>query len=295
VLPPPRPRKPGQSSAIWPLPVRGRIEVRAGFIQHKRYRVEPFEGVFSLEPERGRLEAKAARMCGVSFPMELQMEPERGSAAIHLAMKDQPIEKVIGCLTGGKLDITGNADLAAELRIEGRRPHLVRALSGPAQVELRNGQVKKFALIGNILSFRNIASKERMEDGFPYRSLHARGRFEGGAFLLEEGGFDSDAINLGAHGRVDLLGATSQLDVLIGLLTNVDRVAGMIPIIGDVFGGSMSGLPIRVSGDIRDPLVVPLDPRAITNRLLGILGRTAKLPGKLLVKPSADAPPTKAP
>ena len=42
---------------------------------------------------------------------------------------------------------------------------------------------------------------------------------------------------------------------------------------------------------IRDPLVVPLDPRAITEHLLGILGRTAKLPGKLLV----PAPAVKEP
>jgi len=37
-----------------------------------------------------------------------------------------------------------------------------------------------------------------------------------------------------------------------------------------------------VNGDIRDPLVVPLGPRAITSELKGILGRTLSLPGQLL-------------
>jgi hypothetical protein len=48
----------------------------------------------------------------------------------------------------------------------------------------------------------------------------------------------------------------------------------------------MTALPVGVSGDIRDPLVVPLGPRAITDSLLGIFERTLKLPGKLVVPPS---------
>ena len=159
---------------------------------------------------------------------------------------------------------------------------------------MRDGRVKKFALIGNILSLRNIASPREMEEkGFPYRSMTAKGQFKNGEFLLEEGFFDSDAARLAASGRIDLLGANSQLDVLVGLLTTVDRVAGAIPIIGDVFGGSMLALPVSVSGDIRDPRVVPLGPRAVTDRLLGIFERTLKLPGKLIVHPSAGeaAPP----
>jgi hypothetical protein len=135
---------------------------------------------------------------------------------------------------------------------------------------------------------RNIGSVKRMhEEGFPFRTMNARGSFKGGAFLVEEAAFDSDALNLAATGRVDLLGADSRLTVLVGLLTGIDRVAGAIPIVGDIFGGSLTALPVEVSGDIRDPLVVPLGPRAISKRLLEILGNTAKVPGKLMPKEAA--------
>ena len=285
LLPPPRAKVPGEEKAqLWPLPVRGRIEVRTAFIEHGRYRVEPFDGVLSLEPQRARLEVKQARMCGVSFPLELEVTPDGPLLDIHLAMKDQPFEKSLHCLTGGTLQITGNADLTAELRIRSRRPHLVRDLTGTAQLELRQGHVKKFALLGNILSVRNLGSVQRMnEEGFAYRSMHTRGRFENGAFLVDQAAFDSDAINLAATGRIDLLGPHSNLAVLVGLLTTVDRVAGAIPIVGDIFGGSLTALPVAVSGDIREPRVVPLGPRAVTQRLLDILGNTAKVPGKLLL------------
>ncbi|MFL6571616.1 MAG: AsmA-like C-terminal region-containing protein, partial [Burkholderiales bacterium] len=292
LLPEPKAEEEKKDKAnVWPLPVTGRIEVRTGFVQYKEYRIEPFEGRLLLERERARLEVQAARMCGVSFPMELEAVPEKVTAAAHISMKGQPLEKSVPCLTGGAVELTGDADLTAELRTEGHRPDLARNLTGTVQAESRNGHVKKFALIGSILSLRNIASVSKMEQsGFPYRSMTAKGRFEGGNFVLDEGFFDSSAVRLAAHGNVGLQGADSQLTVLIGLLTNVDRVTGAIPIVGYVFGGSMTALPVSVSGDIRNPLVVPLGPRAITDSLLGIFERTLKLPGKLVV-PAADSKP----
>ena len=292
LLPPVDPNAPRKkSSAFWPLPVSGRVELRAASVQYKNYRIEPFDGILSLAPRSARLEVKQARMCGVSFPMEIEMQPEQASAAAHIRIQNEPVERTAQCLTGGGVQLTGNADLKAELRVQGRRPHLLRGLTGTLEAELRQGRVQKFALLGNILSFRGIAAVGGMkENGFPYRSITAKGHFERGQFLVEEAFFDSDAVRLAASGPVDLLGANSQLTVLVGLLTRVDRIAGAIPLVGDVFGGSMTALPISVNGDIRDPLIVPLGPRAISNQLLGIFERTLKLPGKLVVPPQETRP-----
>jgi hypothetical protein len=245
--------------------------------------------VLSLDPERARLEVKEARMCGVSFPLEVETRPEHTAAWAHIRMKDEPLERTLRCLTGGDVELTGNADLVAELHTQGRRPHLLRDMTGTAQAELRQGTVKKFALLGNILSYRGIAALGEKKDGFPYRSMIAKGHFAQGQFVVEEAFFDSDAVRLAVSGRVGMLEPNSQLTVLVGLLTHVDRITGAIPIIGDIFGGSMTALPISVSGDIRDPRIVPLGPRAVTDQLLGIFERTLKLPGKLV--PGEAKPP----
>ena len=293
LLPPPA-EKPvaTEKSQLWPLPVTGRIEVRAGFVQFQDHRIEPFDGSLALEARRARLEVKEARTCGLSFPMELEAVPEDLAAWLHLSMRDEPLADAIGCLTGGRVAMTGKADLRAELQTRGRRPDLLRNLTGTAQAEVRDGRVKKFALIGNILAFRGIVSLDDMAkaDGFPYRRMIAKGHFAGGQFLLEEGFFDSHAARLAASGHVDLLGANSHLSVLIAPLTTVERIVGVIPLIGDVFGGAMVALPVAVNGDIRDPIIVPLGPRAITNQLLGIFERTLKLPGKLVAPPESAKP-----
>jgi hypothetical protein len=293
LLPAPDPgAPPADESALWPLPVSGRIELHAGFVQFQRHRIEPLDGVLYLEPRRARLEVKEARACGLSFPLELEAAPDDVSLAVRLSMRDAPFEQSMHCLTGGTVAVSGNADLRAELKTRGRRPDLVRNLTGTVEAEVRDGHMKRFAAINNILAFRGIAKPDAAkETGLPYRRMSARGYFERGEFVLDEGFFDSSVARLAASGRIDLQGAGTRLTVLVAPLTAVERVVGAVPLLGDVFGGTMLALPVAVNGDIRDPTIVPLGPRAISDQLLGIFERTLKLPGKLAVPAPQEPKP----
>jgi len=52
----------------------------------------------------------------------------------------------------------------------------------------------------------------------------------------------------------------------------------------------LTSIPVGVSGDIRNPLVVPLGPRAVTSELTGILERTLKLPAPPRQRDDSPAP-----
>jgi hypothetical protein len=287
LLPPEKPAAaPREPAKVWPLPVTGRIAVRAGFVQFPQHRIAPLEGNLVLEPERARLSVAAAKMCGASFPLQAEANPAGFDVAAQLAMQNEPFDDAIRCLTGGTVLISGAADLRADLHTNGRsRDDYIRNLTGNLEAQLQKGRVERFALIGNIVSILNLnvaSARDAGSSGFAYRSISAKGRFADGAFLVEESFFDSDAVRLGASGRVDLLGKSSQLNVLVGLLTRVDRVAGAIPLFGYVVGGSLTAVPVTVTGDIRDPRVVPLGPSAVSDHLLGIFERALKVPGKLV-------------
>jgi len=148
--------------------------------------------------------------------------------------------------------------------------------------------VMKFALIGNILSMKNVVammgqgSANLAGEGFPFRQLAAKGRFDKGRFLLDEGLFRSSAIGLGANGWISLTDFQSSLTVLVAPLALLNEAVSKVPIIGYVAGGALTSIPVAVNGDIRDPLVVPLGPRAITNEMMGLLTRTLSLPGKVV-------------
>jgi len=189
--------------------------------------------------------------------------------------------------------MTGIFDLRADLSTQGRREELAQNLKGTIRTEVRDGKVMKFALLGNILSAQNIAAMFKQgglkldDAGFPFRRMTVEGHFEAGRFIVDEGGFHSDALGLAVTGWISILDFQSRLAVLVTLLDRLDEVMRKVPILGYVIGGTLTSVPVGISGDIRDPKVVPLGPGAITSELIGIFERTLKLPGKLIRLPDS--------
>jgi hypothetical protein len=171
----------------------------------------------------------------------------------------------------------------------------MRNLRGPVQVEARNGRVMKFALLGNILALGNVASvlqrngTQLDERGFAYRRLIVDGQIGEETFTVNQSAFDSDALGLVATGKVNLVDRRTGLTVLVAPFGRVDRLVRKLPIIGYVVGGTFTSIPVQVTGDLRDPLVVPLGPAAVTSELAGIFVRTLKLPAKILAPVSTGA------
>ena len=77
--------------------------------------------------------------------------------------------------------------------------------------------------------------------------------------------------------------------------SNLDRLARKVPLFGYIFGGALTSIPVGVSGDIRDPLVVPLGPGAVTSELVGIFQRTLKLPSHMLEPLQQSVQPAQQP
>jgi len=278
------------TTKLWPLPITGRIALRVDQVQYKRYRIAPLVADLRLEEERAHLEVKEAQMCGIASPLSVDARPGTWDVAVRVAMQRQPVEAVARCLTSERVQINGEADFQATLRTHGQTREFLRNLEGTVAGEVRDGRVQKFALIGNILSARSITDITNLaeegtgkrQEGFAYHRLAFKGRFRDGQFLLEEGAFDSEAVGMAANGTIRLSDLDSRLTVLVAPFGRLDRLVRKIPIIGYVMGGALTSVPVAVTGDIRDPLVVPLGPRAITSELVGIFERTLKLPGRLL-------------
>lgn len=285
-----------ENSKLWPLPVTGRIALRSDFVQSGRHKAAPFAAALALEERRARLELQKAQLCGISLPATVEATPEGIAMVARIAAQNQGLEETARCLTERGVLITGDFDLKADLRARGRLRDLVRNLEGTIRTESRDGKVMKFALLGNILSMQNVAAmfkdgSPRIDDaGFSYRRISASGRFSKGRFTIEEGVFTSAGLGLAATGWISLTDYQSRLTVLVAPFGRLDRIVRGVPIVGYVMGGAITSVPVGVSGDIRDPLVVPLGPAAITSELLGIFERTLKLPGKLVPLPSGEAP-----
>jgi len=290
----------------WPLPVTGRVFLRADSVTFRGRRVAPLLASLDMARERVALDVAEANLCGLSLPLSLAASPKRYEGRISMHTKNESLDRIAHCLSGEGLVLTGDVDLDVELRTQGAQGELVRNLQGTVSVQARKGRVHKFGLLGNLLAYvkgQGLLEKDSPgldREGFPYQQLNVKADVGGGKVTVDESNFLSPALGLVATGTVGIPDGKAALTVLVAPLGRVDRVLGKIPVIGYIFGGSILSLPVQVSGDIRDPLVVPLDPRAIASRVVGIFERTFKLPGKLLMpgeeaKPAPEAKPGSPP
>jgi len=286
---------------LWPLPVRGRIVLRSEFIQYGERKAAPVVAALVLEEQKASLELEQVQLCGISLPLTVEGTPKGLAIAARIAAQKQQLEQTARCLTEQGLLITGEFDLRADLRTRGRLRELLPNLEGTVSAESRDGRVMKFALLGNILSMKGVSDMLKEGEskvdskGFPYRSLSAKGHFAGGRFIIDESAFNSSAVGLAATGWISLKDYDSRLSVLVAPFARVDRLARSVPIFGYIAGGALTSIPVGVSGDIRDPRVVPLGPSAVTSELMGIFERTLKLPGRLVPSEGAPAQPVPIP
>jgi len=289
-----------EALSIWPLPVHGKLKVRAGFVEYKHRRIEPLAATLDVEPERARLTVKAATLCGIEFPFALEFTPQGLVASVRVMSKGKQLSATSGCLSDQQILLTGKFDLRAELRTHGRQAELASNLEGPVELHLGDGKVEKSAFLSAILAQESVKSflakeGERMDErGFEYREIVMRGRFAGGRCYIEEYFFDSPALAMAAKGSVGVDGRDAQLTVLVVPFSRIQWLTRKVPLLGYVFDGTLTSIPLGVSGDIRDPRVVPLHATAVASQLLGIFERTFKLPGKLVTPLQEASEPAEA-
>jgi len=282
------PAKEAKVPNIWPLPVTGKIAVRSKLVQYDNYKVQPLVANIVLEEQRAVLDVDEAFLCGLALPLTIEATPKGLAVTAEVAAQQQKLEETAHCLSGEKVLLTGTMNLRVDVRTQGQPADLLKNLKGTVSTDVRDGQVMKFALIGNILSMKNVVAMmgqggaNLAGEGFAFRQLAAKGRFDKGRFMLDEGLFRSNALGLGANGWISLSDFQTSLTVLVAPLALLNEAVSKVPIIGYVAGGALTSIPIAVNGDIRDPLVVPLGPRAITSELKGIFERTLSLPSQLI-------------
>ncbi|MGH8686218.1 MAG: AsmA-like C-terminal domain-containing protein [Burkholderiales bacterium] len=287
-------RKP---SAIWPLALSGRVYVRMDYLEYRGRRVAPVLVSLKLEHERANLDVAEAQVCGLEVPLQVEATPGRYNAAVQVHAAGQELDKIARCLSGSGVLITGALDLDAKLRTQGAPGELVKNLQGTVKLRAEKGRVHKFGLLANLLAYvkgAGVLEKDAPgldREGFPYRELTVDAHIGAGKVQIDESAFRSDALGLVATGSIGIPDPKANLTVLVAPFGQVDKALGKIPILGYLTGGSIISLPVEVSGDIRDPLVVPLDPRAIASRVLGVFERTFKLPEHLLAPAGTDATP----
>jgi len=276
------------AAAGWNLPVDGRIAVDAKSVAYGTHVVRQVSGTVTLAPDRIVADVKEARLCGIALPLSAVLVPGNVNMTGRIEARAQPLAGTVTCLQGEDYAMTGTLDLDAGLSANSPADALARTARGTFQLTARDGQIQKAPVMARILSLDAVAGllrarpSELMASGLDYRELAVAGTLDTGRVRIANCTLNAAALGLAMAGEIDV--PAGQLDMQ-GVVAPFGRIQGAmqhVPIVGRVLGGRAVGIPLSITGDLRNPRVVPLGPAAIGQNLVNLLGAAMKTPVDLL-------------
>jgi hypothetical protein len=235
--------------------------------------------------------------CGINVTGRVDVERAEIGIDVQLTARSARFEPTMLCLRNRQNEMTGSYSLTARLATRGDRDHLLRALKGDFELTAQDGEFIRSPGIDATFDYLNatgdfkVAFPDLDRQTFPYRLIAIKGKMDGEILVGDEVVVQSSLFNLSGQGRVDL--ARKQIDGkgLIAVLKPVDEVIRRIPVVGSIFGGSLVGIPVRVTGSLERPEVTYLSPADLGTEVLNIPMRILGIPMEAmkLFTPSTDA------
>ena len=276
------------TGAAWDLPVEGRVAVTAKAVVFDERVFQPVVATVSLAPNRVVVDVTDAHLCGVALTLKADLAPGAVTLTGRGRARNQDLADAAECLARENRAVTGRFDLDLELAASGAPEALVRTGRGSLRFVAREGRILNAPEISRILSLQSVAGllrggpKELMAGGLEYTQTTVTGTLEGTRVRIESATLDSPALGIGLSGEVELTTRTVALRGLVAPFANINPVARRIPILGPIFNTRLLGVPVSITGDWRDPTVVPLGPEAVGQSLVNLMSATFRAPIELL-------------
>ncbi|OQA53622.1 MAG: hypothetical protein BWY42_01818 [Candidatus Omnitrophica bacterium ADurb.Bin277] len=151
---------------------------------------------------------------------------------------------------------------------------------------LRSGRIYRFNLLTRILEFLNITQvvlgelPEFGKKGMPYDSFRIRYRVEKGRIIMSRIQLNADTVAIAGEGVIDLVRNTTNITLLVSPLRTIDKILGKIPIIRKF--RTIISIPVGIHGDLKNPVIVPLSPKAVGSHIFDLMKDAVKLPFSIL-------------
>jgi hypothetical protein len=268
--------------------VRGTVRVTSHAVLFGPYTFSSAKASVGLAPGEVNMTFTEAETCGLSVTGTLVFSRGEVRFAFHPAASQKRLEASIACLVGEDMRMTGVFDANAALRAQGKAEALLPSLEGRVELTAKDGRIYRYPLLAKIFSVLSVTEIFRAKapelggSGFPYHSITLKGDLRGGRLKLEQAFMDGPSLGLIAEGEVDVAGKKLDLVVLVAPFSTVDWIIRKIPLLGKVMGGTLVSIPVKVSGDLKDPDVVFLHPQAVGKRLVTIFENILKLPVEII-------------
>jgi hypothetical protein len=246
-----------------------------------RLRINAEQGQYKdLRFQNLKLDADYDR--GVITQCDLSLDTESGHVATkgsvdlwdpeHPAFTASPkvtsvmVEKIAPVIGIPNVSVTGPISWSGELQGKaGSSEEILASLRGNLEIQVGPGKMARLGRGGELMArmlslttLRGILSGSVFDDfankGLPYRRITAQASFDNGNMELKDFRFESNVMNMGAQGRINLVEEQIKMGVKLKPLGAVTTVVGMVPLVGKAAAG-LTEIHLDVSGSMEDPQI----------------------------------------
>ncbi|MEJ5357965.1 MAG: AsmA-like C-terminal domain-containing protein [Desulfobacterales bacterium] len=272
-----------------PLEPTGRIGIAAERAVLGELEIAPLR--MSLEPggrEGGVVWIERGALCGMLFMGRVGFAGGAIDAYLVPVVDARPLEETVPCLTRESSIASGNFNLDGALQARGRGEDLLRSATGRFAFVAEDGTIRKSPFFARLFTVLNLTELYRgsLPDfdsgGFDYRRSTAELELAGGKLYVREWTIDGPTLWMGGRGEIDLLQRTLDFTLMVSPFKTIDRIVNRIPGLGWILGGRLVAVPMKATGELKDPRIVPLSPEAVGTSLLEMLKRAILLPVRII-------------
>ena len=278
----------GGAEEFWETPLRGKLFLSADALSLKPLQWNPFNAEVTFADRKITVAIVNSKLCAIETPGTIVVTPEKIMLNAQPAANKASAKEVIQCLSGERAIITGRFDLQSDLAAQGSADDLINNMKGNISVAARKGRIYRSNILTKILSFlslRNLVTggtSDITKKGFAYRSIDIKGEVQGDIFTMREGVLDSNTLSVAWEGTYNMKNSKLDITMLATPFQVYDLLLMSIPVVGIVFGRTLIGVPIHLTGTLDEPKLGPGNPVIAAKGLFGIVKNIVKLPIKII-------------
>lgn len=276
---------------FWDFPLEGNLKLDSAYLKYKQYALHPFHADIYIHPERIRVSTRDAKLCGISLPGTLVLMPQEIELDFKPTAQDQELIAVGTCLLIKDSELEGRFNFNGEISGRGAMEDLVRVLKGNFELNATKGRFfagPSFEIIKDILAVINITEiyKGKLPDlgkeGFGFDSIRTKVGIKNNTMVIEEAILKAQSLTITGNGKLTLNDKNIDIKLLAAPFKTIDSVVGLIPILGDIMGGSLVAVPVRISGNLNQPSISILELSDVGEGVVGMMKRTLNFPVKIM-------------
>ncbi len=201
-------------------------------------------------------------------------------------------ENVFSCVLNKKEKIaSGVFSYKAHLEAKGKGDDLLKHLYGGIIISSEKGRIYKMAILFKILQFISISNiatlniHQFFQRGVNYKRFYGKASIVKGKLHIINSYIECDGVKIVATGDIKLYNSKVKLLVLAAPFATAGKIISKIPIIGYILTGkskTLISIPMKITGTLEKPNIIPMSPTAIGSGVFGVLKRTLTAPVRIL-------------